>query len=82
MRPATMTMMTVTMLEDRLFAAAVAAASAFAFVIASLPQKLNCVLVYASIRRMGSVHPGVDMTHAFSMHLYCVKRANKHYMHI
>lgn len=76
-----MTMMTVTMLGDLLFAAVAAAASAIAFVIASLPRKLNCVLVYASTRRMGSAHPGADMTHAFSMRPYCVKRANKHYMH-
>lgn len=76
--------MTGMMLADLLFAAvaaAAAAAFAIAFVTASLPQKLNCVLVYASIRRMGSVHPDADMTHAFSMRLCCVKRANKHYMH-
>lgn len=74
------TMMTATMLGVLLFAAA-AAASGIAFVIASLPPKLNCALVYASTRRMGSAHPDADMTHAFLMRLYCVKRANKHYMH-
>lgn len=85
-----MTMMMVTMPVDLLFAVAVAVAafvtayaiaSEIAFEIASLPQKSSYALVYASIRHMGSVHLDVDKTHAFAMHLCCVKRANKHCMH-
>lgn len=52
-----------------------------AFVIASLPQRLNCALVYASTHRMDSVRLDVDKKHVSAMHLCCAKHVNKHYMH-
>lgn len=87
MRPATTTMRTVTMQEDHPFVVVAAAAAAeiafaIAFVIASLLQKLSYSSeLVCAFRHMGLVHPDVDMTHVFVMRLYCVKHANKHYMH-